>query len=68
MKGKDSTRRTLLRSMASIEVLFQLADLEGHRRLRHEQRLRRLGKGEVLCDCVKDLQAAVGHDNARSGE
>ena len=49
---------------ARIEMLLELADLEGHRRLGHEQRPRRLGEGEVLRDRVKDLQTTVRHDCA----
>lgn len=47
---------------ARVELLFQLFDLERDRRLRHEQRLGRLGEREVFCDRVKDLEAPVGHD------
>ena len=45
-----------------VEMLFQLLDLESHRRLCHEQHFRRLGEGQLLGDCVKDLQSPIGHN------
>jgi len=39
-----------------------LLDLEGHRRLRHEQRLSRFGEREVLGYGVEHLEASVGHE------
>ena len=38
---------------------------EGDRRLRHEKRLGRLGEGEVLCDRVEYLEAAIRHRSVR---
>src|SRR5688572_14068001 len=46
---------------AGVELLFQLAHLEGDRRLRHEERLRGPGEGQVLCDGVEYAKAAIGH-------
>src|SRR5207302_1559984 len=43
------------------QMLFQLLDLEGDRRLRHEERLGRLGERQVLRYRVEHLQAPVGH-------
>src|SRR6267378_404233 len=53
---------------ARVEVFLELLDLEGHRRLRHEQRVGRLGEGEVLRDRVEDLKTPVGHIPRRMGE
>ena len=44
-----------------VQVLLELPDLEGDRRLGHEQRLGRLGERKVLRDRVEDLEAPVGH-------
>ena len=46
---------------ARAQVLFELLDLEGDRRLGHEQRLGRLGEGQVLRDGMEYLEAPVGH-------
>ena len=47
---------------AGIKMLFQLTDLERHCRLRHVQRLRRLGKAEEARHSMKNLESAIGHN------
>jgi hypothetical protein len=42
-------------------MLFELLHLECHRRLGHEQLFRCLGKAQLLCDGVEDLQSAISH-------
>jgi hypothetical protein len=42
-------------------VLLELLDLERHRRLRHEERLRGLGEGKVLGHRVEYLETPIGH-------
>jgi hypothetical protein len=44
-----------------IEMFFQLLDLEGDRRLGHEQHFGRFGKRELLGDGMEHLQSAIGH-------
>jgi hypothetical protein len=44
-----------------VEMLLELLHLERDRRLRHEERLGRLGETQVLRHRVKDLQSPVGH-------
>ena len=53
---------------ARAEMLFELLDLERHRRLRHEKLLGRLGEAQLPGDGMKDLQSAIGHDLVRSKE
>ena len=65
-EARDAAVRAV--EQARVEVLLQLADLERHRRLRHEQRLGGLGEGEVLCDGVEYLEATVCHDSTRRSE
>jgi hypothetical protein len=45
----------------SIEILLQLANLEGHGRLSHVECFRRLGKTQQACNGVKDLKPPVRH-------
>ncbi len=45
-----------------VEVLLQLLDLKGHRGLRHEQHLGRLGERQLLGYGVKHLKSAIGHN------
>ena len=51
----------LVSEMSGVEVLFELPDLKCHGGLRHEQRLSRLGEGQMLRDRVEDLEAPVRH-------
>ena len=44
-----------------VEVLLELADLKGHRRLRHVQPLAGAGEALELGDRVKHLEPAVNH-------
>jgi hypothetical protein len=44
-----------------VELLFQLPDLKGHRGLRHEQGLGRLGERQMLRDRVKYLETPIRH-------
>ena len=53
---------------ARVEVLLELLDLEGDRRLGHEQRLGGLGEGQVLRDGVEYLEAPIGHSPSRYKE
>ena len=46
---------------ARVEMLLELAHLEGDGRLRHAERVSRPGEGEVLRDGVEYLESAVGH-------
>ena len=66
-RSRGSERDAALRAVeqARVEVFFELPDLEGHRGLRHEQRLRSLGEGEMLCDRVKYPETPVCHDSSR---
>ncbi len=56
---RDAAARPV--EQARVVLLLELADLEGHGRLRHEERLRRLGEGEVLRNRVEDLETAISH-------
>lgn len=47
---------------AGVEVLFQLLDLEGDRRLGHVEVLCRAGEGPVLRHRVEYLESAICHD------
>jgi hypothetical protein len=51
--------RTL--EQAGIEMLFQLLDLKGHRRLSHEQQFSGFGEGQLLGNGMKNLQSAISH-------
>ena len=44
-----------------IEILLELADLERHGRLRHVQRLGRLGEAQQPCHRVEYLKSAIRH-------
>ena len=46
---------------SGIEVLLELLDLKSHRRLRHEQYLRRLGETQLFGYSIKNLKSAVCH-------
>ena len=48
-----------------VEVLLELPDLERDRRLRHEQRLGRLGERQMLRDRVEHLEAPIRHEPNR---
>src|SRR5256885_7632696 len=45
-RERDASLRAIEEPRA--QILLQLLDLEGHRRLRHEERLGRLGERQVL--------------------
>jgi hypothetical protein len=47
-----------------IEMLFQLLDLKGHRRLGHEQDLGRLGKRQLLGHRMEHLKPPISHKTA----
>jgi hypothetical protein len=46
---------------AGIEVFFELLDLEGNGRLRHEENFCSLGKRQLSGDCVENLQPTIRH-------
>ena len=60
-RGRQSDLAVTALEQARVEPLLELLDLEGHRRLRHEQRVRRLGERQLLCHRVKDLQPPIRH-------
>src|SRR2546425_901665 len=60
---RDAAVRTV--EQARVEGFLELLDLEGHRRLRHEERISRLGKGQMLCDGAENLKTPVGHEPFR---
>jgi hypothetical protein len=49
-----------------IEMFFELLDLEGHRRLGHEQQFRRLGKRQLFGNGVENLKAAISHKQTQN--
>lgn len=46
---------------AGIKMLFQLLDLESHRRLSHEENFGRFGEAQLFRYGVKNLESAVCH-------
>ena len=47
---------------ARVELFFQLLDLEGHCRLRHEERFGGAGERPVSGNGVEYLESTIGHD------
>src|SRR5204863_6012410 len=62
-RARSGERDAPLRAIekARVEMLFELLDLEGDGRLRHEERLGGLGERQMLRYGVKDLEAAQTH-------
>src|SRR5690606_37529095 len=65
--GRERDTAVAAIEQAGVVLLFQLLDLEGHRRLRHEKVFRGPGEGAVLGHCVENLKPAICHDSDKKG-
>ncbi len=61
-------RNAALRAIeeARVQLLLQLPDLKSHGRLRHEQRLCRLGERQVFRHGIENLESSIRHEGNRS--
>jgi hypothetical protein len=60
-RGREADAAMGAVEQPGVELVFQLADLERHRRLRHAERFPRLGEREVLRDRVEYLKPPIRH-------
>ena len=59
--GRERNAPVAALEESCVEMLLELLHLERDGGLRHEQLLRGLGEGKLLCDGMEDLEAPIGH-------